>query len=364
MLTLLALLPLLCGVGRHPDSQSTSRLTVTEQGAELELSVQALSLIECLEVDRDGDKRLSEAELEAGREQIRAYFDARYQIEPTGPRNPWTLELVDGGALGYQLVQGMTSFILSPESDELRIRCRLFLEQNPLHRDVATVVWRGEEPSVFLFGEGVEEWHFRSASARRGGVFAGYLQLGLEHILGGWDHLAFVLALLVAARSVRSLVAVVTAFTLSHSITLACASLGWVQVPGRLVELAIALSIAYVGAELLLVRRPGARWIEAFVFGLVHGLGFASFLGDSLVLEPLKVTALLAFNLGVELGQIAVVLAIGTLVLFLPGDRTYRDRPREWLAPRWVRGPIALAVLLAGLLWFLERAGWLPWWSA
>ncbi len=364
MLALLALLSLSFGFGRHPDSQSTSRITVTEQGAGLELSVQALSLIECLEVDRDGDKRLSAAELEAGRDQIRGYFDARYQIEPTGPRNPWTLELVDGGTLGYQLVQGMTSFIVSPDCDELRIRCRLFLEQNPLHRDVATVVWRGEEPAVFLFGEGVEDWEFRSASARRGGVFAGYLQLGIEHILGGWDHLAFVLALLVGARSVRSLVAVVTAFTVSHSITLACAALEVFHVPGRLVELAIALSIAYIGAELLLVRRPGARWIEAFVFGLVHGLGFASFLGESLVLEPLKVTALFGFNLGVELGQLAVVLGVGALVLFLPGDRSYRDRPREWLVPRWVRGPVALAVLIAGLAWFLERAGWLPWGSA
>jgi hypothetical protein len=364
MLGLLSALVLALGAGVHPDSQSSSRLTVTEQGAGLELSMQALSLIECLELDVDGDRRLSESELERGRLAIGQYLDARYQIDPTGTRNPWTLELVDGAQTGYQLVQAMTTFSIASECEELNVRCRLFLERNPLHRDVATIVWRGEEPAVFLFGEGVELWNFRSASARRGGVLASYFRLGVEHILGGWDHLAFLLALLVAARGLRSLLAVVTAFTAAHSITLALAALEVVRVPGRLVELAIALSIAYVAAEVLLVRRPGARWVEAFLFGLVHGLGFAGFLGESLVLEPLKVTALAGFNLGVEAGQLAVVGALALLVTRVPGDRSYRERRDEWLVPRWLRGALAALVLCAGLYWFLERAGWLPWESA
>lgn len=361
MLAWLASFVLALGWGVHPDSQSSSRLTVTDAGAGLELSVQSLSLIECLEIDADGDRRLSQVELERGRAAIGQYFDARYQIDPTGPRNPWTLELVDGAQTGYQLVQALTTFPVARECEELNVRCRLFLEQNPLHRDVATIVWRGEEPAVFLFGEGVERWNFRSASARRGGVLASYFQLGVEHILGGWDHLAFLFALLVAARGVRSLFAVVTAFTAAHSITLALAALELVRVPGRLVELAIALSIAYVAAEALLVRRPGARWIEAFAFGLVHGLGFAGFLGDSLVLEPLKVTALAGFNLGVEAGQLAVVAAAALVVVRLPGDRDYRGQRDQWLVPRWLRSTLAWGVLAAGLFWFLERAGWLPW---
>jgi len=355
---------LVLGSGVHPDSQSSSRLTVIDGAAGLELSMQALSLIECLEIDSDGDRRLSQVELERGRVAIGPYLDARYLIDPTGPRNPWTLELVDGAQTGYQLVHALTTFPIARECEELNIRCRLFLEQNPLHRDVATIVWRGEEPAVFLFGEGVELWNFRSASARRGGVLASYFQLGVEHILGGWDHLAFLFALLVAARGLRSLVAVVTAFTAAHSITLALAALDLVRVPGRLVELAIALSIAYVAAEVLLVRRPGARWIEAFVFGLVHGLGFAGFLRESLVLEPLKVTALLGFNLGVEAGQLAVVAAAALVVARVPGDRDYRGERDAWLVPRWLRSTLAWAVLLAGLFWFLERAGWLPWESA
>lgn len=364
MLAWLAPLALALGLGAHPDSQSSSRLTVTEAGAGLELSMQSLSLIECLEIDTDGDRRLSQLELERGRAAIAQYLDARYQIDPVGPRNPWTLELVEGAQTGYQLVHALTTFPVSAECEELNVRCRLFLEQNPLHRDVATIVWRGEEPAVFLFGEGVELWNFRSASARRGGVLASYFRLGVEHILGGWDHLAFLLALLVAARGLRSLLGVVTAFTAAHSITLALAALDIVRVPGRLVELAIALSIAYVAAEVLLVRRPGARWIEAFLFGLVHGLGFAGFLGESLVLEPLKVTALAGFNLGVEAGQLVVVGSAALLVTRVPGDRDYRDRRNEWLVPRWLRGPLATLVLIAGLFWFLERAGWLPWGSA
>ncbi|MBM3991104.1 MAG: HupE/UreJ family protein [Planctomycetes bacterium] len=323
--------------------------------------MQALSVIECLEIDADGDRVLSQAELERGRAAIGPYLDARYQIDPTGPRSPWTLELVEGAQTGYQLVHALTTFPIARECEELNVRCRLFLEQNPLHRDVATIVWRGEEPAVFLFGEGVELWNFRSASARRGGVLASYFQLGVEHILGGWDHLAFLFALLVAARGLRSLLGVVTAFTAAHSITLALAAFDVVRLPARLVELAIALSIAYVAAEVLLVRRPGARWIEAFAFGLVHGLGFAGFLGESLMHESLKVTALVSFNLGVEVGQLAVVALATLAVVYVPGDRDFRGQRNAWLVPRWLRSVLAWTVLCAGLSWFLERAGWLSW---
>jgi hypothetical protein len=186
---------------------------------------------------------------------------------------------------------------------------------------------------------------------------ATFLRLGIDHILSGWDHLAFVLALLVASRRLRTLLGVVTAFTLAHSITLALAALGHVSLPSRFVELAIALSIAYVAVENCLARQARNPWIEAFAFGLLHGLGFAGFLGEALAGEPLVVAALLGFNLGVEVGQLAVVAACMLVVALV--FRRWRARETEpALVPRPVRVWTSAAIAACGLYWFAQRAGW------
>lgn len=351
---------------RHPDSKSSSRIVVRGEQATVELALQALSLIESVPLDRDGDLVVTREELDATRGALERYLLDTYQLsaraEPFEPLRGALLraELSDApGALGEQRVVCGLEFALPPQASELAVRVRLFRERNPLHRDAASLVWNDEAPAGFLFAEGAELWLFEPEAQRRFSVLRSYVALGFDHIRTGWDHLAFLLALLVAARSVRSLVGVVTAFTVAHSLTLASAALGWIDAPGRLVELAIALSIAYVGAESLIVRRPGARWVEAFGFGLIHGLGFAGFVGESLIVEPLKLTALAGFNLGVELGQLAAVLAAALALRWLPGDRTHEGDSKGWFAPRWLRRGGAVAVTCAGLYWFLERAGWL-----
>lgn len=366
VLASLALALLAAPAALHPDSKSSSRIEVRGERASVELSCQSLSLLESVPMDRDGDLLLSPEELEAARGPLERYLLEHYQLSVEAePFAPLAGELLGArlsaapGALGEQRVVCELAFTLPAQTDGLAVRVRLFRERNPLHRDAASLTWNDEEPAGFLFAEGAELWRFEPLAQRRFSVLRAYIGLGFDHIRSGWDHLAFLLALLVAARSVRSLVGVVTAFTAAHSITLASAALGWIDVPGRLVELAIALSIAYVGAESLLVRRPGARWVEAFGFGLIHGLGFAGFVGESLIVEPLKLTALAGFNLGVELGQLAAVLVAALALRWLPGERTYQDDPRGWFAPRWLRRSGALAVTVAGLYWFVERAGWL-----
>lgn len=146
-----------------------------------------------------------------------------------------------------------------------------------------------------------------------------YLMLGVEHILLGIDHLLFVLALLMIVQGWRNLVATVTSFTLAHSLTLAAATLGWVRVPQQPVEAVIALSILFVATEIVHWRqgRPGITrqwpWIVAFIFGLLHGFGFAGALSQIGLPEHEIPLALLFFNVGVEVGQllfIAVVLAL------------------------------------------------------
>ena len=149
-----------------------------------------------------------------------------------------------------------------------------------------------------------------------GEVFASYLGLGFEHILEGWDHLLFVFALLVLIRDFRRLVGAITAFTIAHSITLALASMGLIQVPGPPVESIIALSIVFLAIEILKHEQGQYRlserypWVVSFSFGLLHGLGFAGALSDIGLPYGEIPTALLAFNVGVELGQLTFVVAV------------------------------------------------------
>lgn len=139
--------------------------------------------------------------------------------------------------------------------------------------------------------------------------------LGFEHILGGIDHVLFVLALLFGARSVMSVVKVVAAFTVAHSITLVFASLGWVNVPAGIVEPLIALSIAYVAIENLIRGESRHRLIVVFGFGLMHGLGFAGSLTFTDRLSWHLISSLFAFNIGIELGQVVIVLLASPLLL-------------------------------------------------
>ena len=151
-----------------------------------------------------------------------------------------------------------------------------------------------------------------------------YLTLGIEHILTGIDHLLFVLALLLLTTGTWRLVKTVTAFTVAHSITLGLATLGIVHVPSRPVEAVIALSIVFVAAEIVQARRGRAGlaaqmpWIVAFIFGLLHGFGFAGALSEVGLPEGHIPVALLFFNLGVEAGQLLFVAAVLALVACCP----------------------------------------------
>jgi hydrogenase/urease accessory protein HupE len=175
---------------------------------------------------------------------------------------------------------------------------------------------------------------------------ASFIHLGVEHILTGYDHLLFLLALLARGGGLWSLFKIVTAFTVAHSVTLALAVLGLVSIPARVVEPAIAASIVWVALENVLVRdAPSQRWLVSFCFGLIHGLGFASALGP-LALPAWNLTlALLGFNLGVEAGQALVVMAVLPLLLWA------QRHPWE---PR-VAQATSLVLAGLGLIWVLQR---------
>lgn len=185
-----------------------------------------------------------------------------------------------------------------------------------------------------------------------------FLRLGVEHIFTGYDHLAFLLGLLLLGGSLRQLAGIVSSFTLAHSVTLALAALGVVTIPPSIVEPAIAASVVAVAAENLWALRPGAdasrrvseairrRWRLTFCFGLVHGFGFASVLLDLRLPRAALAAGLVSFNLGVELGQLILVLAAVPLIRAL----------RRGAAHRVPAAPaLSWSIAGLGLLWLGER---------
>jgi hypothetical protein len=173
-----------------------------------------------------------------------------------------------------------------------------------------------------------------------------FIKLGVEHIVTGYDHLLFLVALLATAKGLWPVVRIVTAFTLAHSVTLSLAVLGIVTIPGRIIEPLIAASIVWVALENLVVREPGRRrWVWAFGFGLVHGFGFASALGELGLQGPAIARALVGFNLGIEIGQLLCV------ALFMPAMMLLQRGRGAQLVPRVA----STVVAMVGAYWFVQR---------
>jgi hydrogenase/urease accessory protein HupE len=198
-------------------------------------------------------------------------------------------------------------------------------------------------------------WVDVAATSGPSAVARAYLTHGIEHILFGFDHLLFVLALILIVRSRRVLFATITAFTVAHSITLALATLGVVHLPGPPVEAAIALSILLLATEIVHLQRGEigltARWpwVVAFTFGLLHGFGFASALSDIGLPQGDIPLALFAFNVGVECGQLAFVAVVASLAALAGRLRLGVRVERHALGA----APYAIGTLAA--FWFLER---------
>jgi hydrogenase/urease accessory protein HupE len=187
-----------------------------------------------------------------------------------------------------------------------------------------------------------------ASATREGGASAAwaFFKMGIEHILTGYDHLVFLFGLVLLRARLGELLAVVTAFTVAHSVTLAIAVLGIFSPSPKFVEPAIALSIAYVGVENFFVEDGSRRWRVTFPFGLIHGFGFAGALQEIHLPRAQVPSALVSFNLGVEAGQLFAMSLVVPMVLLI--------RQKDWFEPRGVR-VLSGAIALAGGVWFVVR---------
>lgn len=331
----------------HRTSLTVSRLALADERVVYRFSVSAHDLAIALGIETDLVSPVPRQAFEAHAGTLERYLHRRLRLRAgddtsCAPGAP----SVDYTRLPENLLIEL-EFVCPRAPERLILDYGLFFDVDPSHRGIGRIALpQGEEE--FLLDRSLThlEWPVRQAGAGGGFPhFARVFRLGVEHILVGYDHLLFLLALLVVAARFWATVQVVTAFTLAHSLTLALAWFGVVDPPARLVETLIALSIAYVAAENLLGARLHRRWLLAGVLGLVHGLGFYGVLRELELARGDAVMTLLAFNLGVEAGQVAVVaLAFGPLFW--------------WTRQRWYR-PAAQAcsglILALATFWALQR---------
>ena len=337
----------------HDPGLSTATLRLQTDKLDAVLVFSIVDVKEIVELDKDQDGKLSKAELEAGiaelqsmasqaldvkldgqtvlPSQTRCRFDASdnasvYLSFPAASfshlvvRSKWLAMLQPGHRqfLSFQTVDGqvLAERILSANSDSVTVQMDA-LAINP-----------GESKKT---------------------SFANFLVMGVKHIWTGYDHLLFLFGLLIVTKNFSSSVKIITCFTIAHSITLAVATLSLVQISSRIVEPLIAASIVYVGVEnLLRGDDPKGRWLLTFSFGLIHGFGFASILKELGVGSNGRsiVVPLVSFNLGVELGQIAIAGVALPLI--------WKLRRKPLFVSRWVPACSVLVAAL-GTFWFVQR---------
>lgn len=339
----------------HQTAISTLNVEVRPDAREVDmlLAISPEDVGEFLKLDPNGDGFLEQAELPEVKPQIAAYLEPRLKVTNNGEEcEPSEADFVETRRRMAALLFRETARCDQPLG-EVTITNRVLLQdrggythygQIQLGEDIHTTVFNRDTPDytveVAEGGEGFAEQSFWE-------VFATYIWQGVLHIVLGLDHVLFVLCLLLAAREFRRLVAVVTSFTIAHSITLALSALEVFTIAPGIVEPLIALSIAWVAVELLLEREPGKHlYALTFGFGLLHGFGFSYVLRDEVGLPTdALVPALLSFNVGVELGQLAIVAAAFPLVVWA--------RKKEW--GRKAIMVVAGAVLLLALYWLVTR---------
>ena len=378
----LACLLLLAASAAQAHKPSDSYLSVSVQGSQLtgrwDIALRDLDFAIGLDANGDGD--ITWGELRARHADIAAYAQARLALQADGL--PCTLSIgaqrVDehtDGAYSVLPLQWACPGGTGAAVRSLALDYRLFADLDPQHRGLLKLSTAGTTRTA-IFGPAAARQQFELGQASGWQQFIAYAREGVWHIWIGFDHILFLLSLLLpavlvwrrplgprrglawgraadwppvanAAQAFWDVLRVVTAFTLAHSITLTLATLGVVTLPSRTVESTIAASVVLAALNNVFPLFTGRRWAVAFGFGLIHGFGFASVLADLGLPQGALALALLGFNLGVEAGQLAIVAVFLPLAYALRRTVLYRQGVR-------IGGSLLIAAL-AGV-WFAERA--------
>jgi hypothetical protein len=361
---ILAVTALLIGIALPASAHkpSDSYLTLAVDGATVsgQWDIALRDLEFAIGVDGDGDGQLTWDEIRARHKDIAAYALARLSIAGC----PVTAgeQLIDNHTDGAYTVLRFTA-ACSTIPRQLDINYSLFADTDPQHKGLLKISANGAtRMAIFGVDKPAQSFVLSGASSRIG-EFIDYVKHGVWHIWIGFDHILFLLSLLLPAvlvwRGARwekapdfrsaaiDVLKIISAFTLAHSVTLSLAALGLVSLPSRWVESAIAASVVIAALNNVVPIVHGKRWIAAFVFGLIHGFGFASVLADLGLPQGSLALALVGFNVGVELGQVAIV------AVFLPLAYLVRD---SWFYRRVVLVGGSAVIALLAVVWLGERA--------
>jgi hypothetical protein len=364
--TLWQALMLVCMVVSGPvwaHKASDSYLSLKVQGAAItgQWDIALRDIDFALGLDLDANGEITWGELRARQTDINAWALGRLSLQRGGicPLAPSGLR-VDEHTDGSYAVLDFTS-TCPAAFGPLDLNYRLLFDLDALHRGLLNLSLESTQQTAVLGPDsGVQQ--FKSEAASRMAQFGQYLVEGVWHIWIGFDHLLFLLSLLLPAvlvyeakrwhgvvhfkAALREVLWVVTAFTAAHSVTLTLAALRWVELPSRVVESAIAASVVLAALNNLVPVVERRRWVAAFAFGLIHGFGFASVLAELGLPKDALVLSLLGFNLGVELGQLAAVAVFLPLAFWLRHSRFYR---------RGVFVGGSLLIVALALVWLVER---------
>lgn len=329
-------------VAAHPANVAHARIAIGERAVEIALSLNLFELDLVLSLDRDLDGRVTPEELEARRADVVEYLRGKVGVATSGralPMDALTLEIGRSGD-GRAVAETRLAFRSEQAIRDLAIRCEPLTELGVDHTTLARVDHRGESRE-FVFRPGVT---YRQAPTAVAAALE-FLKLGIVHIFIGGDHIAFLIALLLTGGSTLTIVKIVTAFTAAHSVTLSLAALDVVTLNPTVVEAGIALSIVYVAAENLVTQRREGRWVVSFLFGLVHGFGFAGVLRELALPSSALVASLVSFNVGVELAQVAIVVLVVPALYALTRTRLHAPLTRV----------ASVVILSLGLFWLYQR---------
>lgn len=345
----------------HKASDSYLVLAVQGQSVSGQWDIALRDIDFALGLDSNGDGDITWGELRVRHTDLSAWALGQLNLQRGGPcAIQVTQHQVDEHTDGTYAVLHLAGHCPAPDGD-LTLGYRLLFDLDALHRGLLKLTLDGQTHSAVLAPERATQV-FQATGGSRLAQFGQYLAEGIWHIWIGFDHILFLLSLLLPAvlvyqskgwrpvagfgEALREVLWVVTAFTAAHSITLTLAALRLVELPSRLVESAIALSVVLAAANNLRPVVTQRRWLVAFGFGLIHGFGFASVLAELGLPQHALVLSLLGFNLGVEVGQLAIVLVFLPLAYGLRHSAFYR---------RGVFVGGSVLTLAVAQVWLLER---------
>lgn len=342
----------------HDEGSSSSDIRISGKQVVWAVDVGTLGLQRVMDLGAP-PHLLTREKLEPFRERIGRYVAAGLTVEingrevvaESGDMEP-VFELIPPTEIRVLAKVRQFFVFRSPEPVErVTLGFKVFCDLVPNHRAVMTVSWDGRAREYVLYGKTELKLRPETLDTRWWASAGSFFLWGIHHIFIGFDHIVFLLALLLCARRIADIVKVATSFTAAHSLTLLLSALEVIRIPVRVTESLIALSIIYVAVENYFLKDGRHRWMLAFAFGLVHGLGFSSSLRD--LLTDRIVVPVLAFNVGIEAGQLAI------LSVAYPLFRMLQRSPDPGLAEVRRRRLVlagSLPILLLGIGWLIERA--------